>query len=167
MSLAPFGRAGGLAIAALALAVSGCADPLGPEQGELVRERARWEGRSLQDYRYEYERDCFCPPLHGLVEVRGGRVAAVTDLRTGEPEPPEELDRYPTVEALFDTLAAWIGREPHAMQVAYDDELGYPRSAFFDFEVKVADEEQGFRASDLQPIADPPLGISLPPVIVG
>lgn len=156
-----------LAVAAIALlADAGCSDPLGPEQGDLRRARSLWESRSVQDYRYEYERICFCPPLRGLVEVRGGRVAAVTDLESGEPVPTDELDRFPTVDGLFETLAAWIAREPHSMNVEYDDDLGYPRSAFFDFEVNVADEEQGFRASDLQPISDPPLGLSLPPVIV-
>lgn len=151
---------------ALGAALAACSDPFGPEEAELERVRARWEARGPADYRYEYRTFCFCPNLHGLVEVRDGAVAAVTDLETGEPVTGEPLDGYPTVEELFETLAEWIAREPFHMEVTYDPDIGHPRSASFDFEENVADEEQAFEVSGLTPIADPPLGIRLPAVIV-
>lgn len=162
------GRAPHLLAVALALgaALTACSDPFGPEQAELERARALWEARGAEDYRYEFRTLCFCLNLHGLVEVRDGAVVAVTDLETGEPVTGDPFDRYPTVEELFDTLAQWIAREPFRMEVTYDPELGYPRSASFDFEETVIDEEQAFEASGLVSIAEPPLGVTLPAVIV-
>ncbi len=133
----------------------GCSDGFGPERDELERARARWEAAALRDYRYEYRRLCFCPPLRGIVEVRDGEVVAAVDPETGEAVPEEELEPFPTVDELFGTLAQWISRDPHTMEVAYDPDLGYPRSAFFDFEFNVADEEQGFEASGLVAHASP------------
>lgn len=151
---------------ALLLGALACSDSFAPERDDLGEARARWEAEGPVDYRYEYRRVCFCFPLHGLVEVRAGEVVAATDLESGAEVPPEELASFPTVDELFATLEEWIARRPHEMRVTYDSELGYPRSAFFDFQFNVADEEQGFDATGLEAVPVAALQIELPPVIV-
>lgn len=152
--------------AVLLLTALGCSSSLAPERDDLDEASARWEAEGPADYRYEYRRVCFCLPLHALVEVRDGEVVAATDLETDAEVPPEELASFPTVDELFATLEEWITRRPHEMRVTYDAELGYPRSAFFDFQFNVADEEQGFDATGLEALPAPALQIELPPVIV-
>lgn len=149
------GRLLAIGIAALCGPLAACSDPLGPEMARLERARLAWEAARLEDYRFEYRTFCFCLNLQGLVEVRAGQVVGVTDLETGQPVTDESLDRYPTVDELFDTLAEWIGREPDEMEVTYHLRLGYPLTAAFDFDFAVADEEQAFQVSELAEIIEP------------
>lgn len=142
----------GLLVLAVAGAGAACSDPLDTRRDALAENRARWASAGLEDYRYVYSRICFCPPLDARVEVRAGAVVSAVDPETGDPLPAEDVERVPTVEELFAEVDAAFREEPAVASVTYDPELGHPTDAFFDFSLRVADEERGFTAKELEPL---------------
>lgn len=115
------------------------------QRASLEGARARWASATVANYRLTYHRACFCPSVRTTVVVRGGAVDSVYAGPEGEEaavdyDPQQHWD----VPALFDFVEAALDRDPAEAQVDYDVELGYPRSAGFDYSRDVIDEEDGF-----------------------
>ncbi len=113
--------------------------------------RARWQAAGLDGYRFVYELSCFCPE-----EARGPFTITVRDgaveeaLYNGRPMNPADERLYPSVDALFDTLAEAFDRDAETVRVTYDAALGYPTEAYVDYEAMMADEELRFSVRDLE-----------------
>lgn len=138
--------------AVLALA---CSDGTGPERTDLERGRAKWEAAAIEDYAYDYQRLCFCPPqlirpVH--IQVENGQVTSGVFLDDGESVAPADLELYPTIDDLFAQLQDAIQAEADSIAASYHPELGYPTEAFIDFDRQTIDEEQGFTAGNLAPL---------------
>lgn len=116
----------------LALSLSACARPFllpRDEEGEVAAQRRRWESQNLDDYRFNFARTCFCLPLGAVVvEVRDDRVVAVKDAQTGAPVTGAEAHGIPTIDQLFDQIAAAASNGTH-LDVKYHASLGYPTDA--------------------------------------
>jgi hypothetical protein len=147
-----------LALAAvLGLSAAGCgltgpSDALDRERERLNQARAQWRSQGFPDYRYTFQRSCFCAPASlepAVVTVRGGAVVAVDRVTDGAVLDPSF---YYTVEGLFGLLEEAIDGDAAELRVEYDAALGYPRSAFIDRSAMIADEELGFEVSNLQPL---------------
>jgi len=99
------------------LAVAGCSrDITGP-----VPARA--------DYRYDFQRDCFCPreavqPV--TIEVRQGRVARVVTRPGGDVVTNTPYANWPTIEDLVQEIEEARRRGEKNLIVRYDEKLGYP-----------------------------------------
>lgn len=155
-------RRGAVAVL-LALAASGCGSVSGPdeldeERDRLQQARAQWLSQGLRDYQYTFRRSCFCAP--GSTEpmritVRGNAIASVVRISDGAPQDPAVFD---TIDGLFDLLAEAIDTDAAQFRAEYDGRLGFPTSAYIDRDERIADEELGFTASDLQPAPVPSQG---------
>jgi hypothetical protein len=156
-------RASSLLPAAAALATalgSGCSGGLSPselrgERAELNVARSRWASRGPGSYRYQFQYLCFCSaslvtPVE--IEVRGGRVAAVTDPASGRPAAPAAGRPTPTVEELFAVVEAALDRDVDWMDVQYDLVLGYPTVIRIDANRQSIDEEQSYFAGGLRAV---------------
>ncbi len=150
--LAVLGAALGLLPALVA-----CDDaPFGPELDRLTENRERWSSAGVSSYAYVFRAICFCgsearQPVR--VEVVDGEVASITSIETGEPAEPAFPGDELTVEGLFAFLSEALDDDPASFSADYDPDLGFPTSASIDFEAQVADEEFGFEAGDLHPLA--------------
>ena len=114
--------------------------------------RARWNDAALDDYRFVFSNSCFCPEdVRGpfTITVRDGAVQEV--LFDGRVVPPDPR-RHPTVDDVFDRLEAAFDRDADAVQVTYDGALGYPTSAYVDYEAMATDEEERYELRDLAPL---------------
>ncbi|HEX2203492.1 MAG TPA: DUF6174 domain-containing protein [Longimicrobium sp.] len=140
----------------LSLSTAACArtavpanEPAPAQSGAVAQARARWAGQGIDDYRYTFERMCFClgrGPVR--VEVRDGRVVSVTNPENGQPAP--DVQPYiETVATLFDKLAE-AERDGSLGEVAYDPTLGYPSEATIGN--LAADAGISYRVRDLQPV---------------
>jgi hypothetical protein len=121
------------------------------EQDAFRENLAKWSAAAIEDYEFDYRRNCFCGgpgvrPVH--IEIRGGEVVAVS-FPDGEPPDTYDLAAYPTVPDLFADVEASLARKPFSVMVEYDGVLGYPRNFFADFVEDAVDEELGFIATDL------------------
>lgn len=119
---------------------------------ELAEARARWQAAGPSHYRFVYEVSCFCPEdARGpfTITVRDGAVQEV--LFQGRPLDPAD-PRHPTVDGLFAMLGEAFDEDAELVRVAYDATLGYPVSAYVDYQARMADEELGFTVSALTPL---------------
>ncbi|SRR5690606_22207352 len=131
---------------------AGQPSPPGPPadsvRAALDAARARWDAAGIVDYAFVYEEVCFCLPEDRgpfAITVRDGAVASATY----QGEPANARRTYPTVDSLFATVEDALDRGAESVRVTFDPVLGYPAEASIDYEAMVADEELGFRVSDL------------------
>jgi hypothetical protein len=144
-----------LATALLALLGPGCgitgpSDPLDRERERLEQARAQWRSLGIADYRFTFQRACFCAPSlrdPALVNVLRGAIVSVESVPGGAPQDPA---LYYTVEQLFQLIEDAIDQDAARLSVTYDSGLGYPTSGFIDRNEMIADEELGFEASSLE-----------------
>jgi hypothetical protein len=123
----------------LTLVIAGCSDPLAPTANEMEANLMKWRSLGIGAYRYEYRVNCFCGGP-GVEPV--GIVVQDTSA----------LASYPTIDDLFDVIAAAIEGKAHSIRAEYDTHYGYPTDVFIDYEENAIDEEFGFFASHLQVI---------------
>jgi hypothetical protein len=121
---------------------------------DLAANRQRWQAQNVENYRFTYTRQCFCPPqARGPFEVtvRDGKVESV--IYQGEGEPMERpLAEYQTVEDLFAVLADAYDRGAASVRASYDAETGQPSEFFIDYDEQQADEEVGFTVEPVRPL---------------
>lgn len=147
---------------ACALALVACSDSNGqgpddqPEvQRDLTENQDNWEALGISDYTFTFTRTCFCPielfrPAE--VVVRDDVIESVTYVDDGQPVDPGILPSYQTIDELFEMIADAIERGAVTLDVSYDPDLHYPTDGYIDISEMIADEEQGFTASDLVPL---------------
>ncbi len=141
-----------LSLAVAALVLAGCSESTAPVPDELALNVRKWEKRGPPSYSYDYQAICFCidsvlRPVR--ISVTDKAVSRVVFRDTQEVVAAEGLDDYPTVEDLFEVIRDAIARNAHSIEVRYDALFGYPTEASIDYQQNVADEEFGFRASNL------------------
>lgn len=124
---------------------------------EIDRNRALWESQGLATYVYAVERLCFCG-LAGPVRVTVENEVATTRVfvMSGDTVPAEQAEWYPTVDGLFALLFDAARRNAHDIEVVYDPATGVPLDIFIDYAQNVADEELGFRVTEVPgPVSAP------------
>lgn len=131
--------------------------PLPPETiAAFEAARQRWAEAGLDNYDYQYQRQCFClfdyvRPM--AVQVRDGAVVSVVYAdEEGGPVAEEIAADVPTIDGLFALLQEAVDENAASLQATYDESLGYPQEVFVDYDFRLADEEQGFIASKLEPV---------------
>ena len=147
----------------IALLVVGCSDSngQGPEaeiRRDLIENASDWEELGISDYTFTFTRSCFCPVelfRPAEVVVRGGVIQSVTYLDDGEPVDPGYLPSYQTIDELFEMIADAVEQDAVMVDVTYDPDLHYPTDGYIDISEQIADEEQGFTATDLVPLPIP------------
>lgn len=138
-------------LVAVGHAVEGC--PSRVELDRLATARARWQAAGIDSYVMRYARHCFCPgPGPVDIVVRGGRIESITSVATGQPveSSADGIWGYLPVDELFVAIDQAI-RSADVATVRYDDELGYPVDASFDFIRGAVDDELGIAIESLQP----------------
>ncbi len=134
----------------LALAfVVACAqllNPLSAAQEQLDTHRQRWEAVGLIDYRFTFERTCFCPPEFSptvIITVKNKVVESVQDAQSGEllTNPP-----YPyTIDDIFTIIQEAIEKGSAEVSATYDAQLGYPIDVYIDTYANAIDEEYSMK----------------------
>ena len=125
-----------------------------PEVDRFYRDylaaRARWRASGITSYRYAFRWSTMIF-WNGSIEVIDGEVASYNRL---EAFPPffEEPPMYRTIEGLFDRIADARARNAASIEVRWDPDLGYPRSAAIDQSLLIADEEQYWSIEFMEPI---------------
>ena len=139
------------------LLLSGCTDrlPLSPDD-EWAEARARWDARGPSHYTFETRSLCFCivnVTYWHRVEVRDGRVVAVTPVDSVPFPPVGPVTTWPTVPQLFERArrtreVTFIERQ----EVEYDPALGYPTRINVVCGRQVADCDQETTARNLRAV---------------
>ncbi|MDA1129823.1 MAG: DUF6174 domain-containing protein, partial [Chloroflexi bacterium] len=127
-----------------------------PLQIELDLNRQLWDSKAIERYHFEHRWICFCvADFRALVNitVRDGAIVDVKFVENQENEStvgdPSAAEYY-TVVGLFDIIQDAIDKKAFGVTVEYDSEFGYPTDVFIDYDSRMADEERGFMAGNLQ-----------------
>jgi hypothetical protein len=147
---------------ALALFAVACSDsngqgPEGEVSRDLIENASDWEALGITDYSFTATVSCFCAGelfRPATVVVRSGVIESASYVDDGQPVDPVFLPAYQTIDEMFETIANAIQQKAVRLEVTYDPELHYPTDVYIDISEMIADEEQGFTATDLVPIAD-------------
>lgn len=154
---APRGRGTRRWVAACLLAglVGGGCGGVGPEVGplaEVERNRAKWDAARAASYEFGVERLCFCgQEARGPVRlsVSGQDVTERVYVDSGDLVPASFAELFPSVDGLFDILVAAIVADAHSIEVTYDTVSGVPIDLWIDYAENIADEELGFRVTEM------------------
>ena len=116
-----------ITLATLACSTSGSPDSGTP--ADLAGAQQRWDAAALQDYRFDFQQQCFCVEEQGqpvTVEVRAGQITSVVARETGEQLVGREGLYWKTIPDLFRVVAEAHEDGTTPLLVHYDPELGYP-----------------------------------------
>jgi hypothetical protein len=149
-------RAHAVAFMAALLAVA-CGSPSSvPTIDTLEDNRQKFTATVGDDYTFVVQHSCFCieeerQPVR--VTVRDGAVVQATELTGGT---DVTARGFRTMAEFFDYVEHAIrerrlGRFDE-VRVSYNEQYGYPNDIWVDESFLVADEEQGYTLSDVQPI---------------
>lgn len=117
--------------------------------------RARWQSAALERYEYGYHKYCEChreTPPETVVSVANDKVVGVRHRPVGSavevPAADKNFDYYWTVDGLFGLIAS---AEARGVQVraSYDDELGFPREVYIDYDVDFIGDELDLRLTSV------------------
>lgn len=138
----------------LLLATAACA-PTGPDDADSLRVgMQRWAERAPSSYQIVLQRSyCECLPewlIPVRVTVRDREVHSVINVETGDPV-TTDLYHAMTVEQLFAVVADALDQNAHRVIVEYDQEWGYPRDIYIDYDREMVDDELSITAQDLVP----------------
>jgi hypothetical protein len=125
----------------------------GSTQAELLKAQSRWERSSLRAYTYTMRTDCFCPrEIVAAVDVQivGANVTAVTFVDAEFTGEVPEQQRFGTINDLLEIVQDGLDRNAYSIRAEYDAQTGFPMEVFIDYEAMMADEEHGFRVSNLR-----------------
>lgn len=100
--------------------------PPGTRPGELAQQEAKWEGRNLHDYLFEYHYQLDGTAEAARIYVTSDAVAAVLDLATDSSLSLDPRYDWPTVEGLFARAKKALSSENVDVAVEYDPDIGYP-----------------------------------------
>lgn len=131
--------------------------PEGPSNAQvrqlLDENRQRWESAGPSSYEMEFRWNCFCPtdlvvPVIITVQPEG-IIESVVSAEDGGPVDQTAFREYETVGGLFDLIQEGLDQNGYQIAAEFDGELGYPTSAYIDYDQLIADEELGFSVSSL------------------
>lgn len=151
-TMRPSRRAVGLALGLCAVAACGDAGVGIETLSEIERNRARWERLGIDSYAYAVERRCFClPEALGPVRVTvsDGVVTLRSYVDSGEAVSESRAELFPSVDGIFLTLLDAVERDAFRIDVTFDPASGVPLDVWIDYERDVADEELGFRVTEM------------------
>jgi hypothetical protein len=123
--------------------------------------QARWRAAALGGYEYGYHKFCEChreSPPETIVSVRDGKVVRVRHRPSGSevevPAADKNLDYYWTVDGLFGLVASALERGVQ-VRVGYDEQLGFPREIYIDYDPDFIGDELDLRLTGVTPLDQP------------
>ena len=110
---------------------------------------AMWQTNKPSVYEFTIEVICFCPiektpPTFRVTNGVPARVGA------SDPKASSMYDYYDTIEELFVVVKRFTARNGIRINVKYDAELGYPRTADLDQAENMADDEMRFNVTNFK-----------------
>ena len=124
------------------------------DERELARNRQRWASARIDDYEFDFQRSCFCPPeatqpVH--IVVRQNAIVSVVRTSNGQPA-SSTYTVWPSVDELFVDVQQRLEQHIDRLDVTYDPTFGYPRSIVADVALMAADDEYALTAGNLRPL---------------
>ena len=111
---------------------------------ELRINKQKWVDRNSGSYEFDESINCFClvgsgNPYH--IVVSDNKIVSV---KNNKGEAVEIGPEHKTISQFFDSVESSLKRNPATKTIIYDEVNGFPKEAYFDYSLQMADEENGF-----------------------
>lgn len=116
---------------------------------ESNKQEKKWISKNITNYSFSLRINCFCVIERTgphLIKVVNNKITSVNGL----PYDPNLTGTLPTVSELFDIIQTKLSQRPFQQTIEYHPSLGYPTSAYFDMDERIADEEIGYVIESLE-----------------
>ncbi len=127
---------------------------LAQAQAELDRYRTLWEQTRPNTYTYEYDVVCECSDNLGAtvkVTVTNGDIESAAYADSRATPWLSGVERYLTIDSLFDVIQDAITGEADQLIVSYNSEFGYPANITIDYDANATDDEYVLTANAYSP----------------
>lgn len=129
------------------------------ESSQHESSKGVWQGADVSSYRFRYKKVCFCEPSEDvLVTVVDGKVTDAVYTPSGAYLTGDELESQLTINELFDLVEQEQGQEVEAVNVSYNDQLGYPEEISIVVGNMIADSGIRHIVSDFESLSIPRAG---------
>lgn len=122
-------------------------------QSQLDSNRKKWDSEMASNYQFNFQWFCFCSidfVVQVNITVRENRIHSAAFVEDDVPIPLDvAIERYHTMDGLFNLLQSAIDANSHTISAEYHSELGYPTQVRIDYEQRTVDEERGFSIHNL------------------
>ena len=122
-------------------------------QSRLDSNRKKWDSEMASNYQFNFQWSCYCAMdfvAEANIIVRENRIQNAAFVEGDVPIPRNvAIERYQTMDGLFDLLQSAIDEKAYTISAKYHPELGYPSEVWIDYERRTVDEELGFSIQSL------------------
>ena len=116
------------------------------QQVQKVQES--WKKLGITEYKFNFKWECYCTEAYtSLVEVH----VAENEIKSVKYVDPSDemnyqvdLEKYHTIDELFEYIMEFIKSMPYSLEVEYDDKLTMPTKFNVNPKLEIADDETGF-----------------------
>ena len=111
---------------------------------KLLEMQQLWGSQNNSNYSYVVKKQCFCSPDYTRemrVHVVNNAVADAQYVDTNEKVSKEIVEQLATISEWFDEISKATENELGAVEVVYDDVLGYPKNIRIDEHERRSDDE--------------------------
>ncbi len=133
--------------------LAACADiPTSVSSDQLNAARYRWQQAGMVDYHFDARILCYCPSARTdvvTVVVASGEPVALFYADSGNAADTTLFRDVLTMERLFSALRQALDLQPYRFTATYHDSLGYPLEVWIDPDEWTADEEIGYRITNV------------------
>jgi hypothetical protein len=143
----------GIFALAAVVALSACDALTDPNGAPVAEHLHQWRAQNLTDYRYDFQRTCFCSLVATqpvTIEVHGGTVTKVTPRPGAQWVEGDPHVTWPTVEQLFEQIDAARAAGITPLVVRWDAGRGYP--VYVEMGTLANDAGTVINAGNLQPL---------------
>jgi hypothetical protein len=115
---------------------------------EVQKVQESWKKLGITEYKFNFKWECYCVEEYtSLVEVHvaENEIKSVKYVDpTDEMNYQVDLEKYHTIDELFDYIMENIKSMPYSLEVEYDDKLTMPTKFMVNPTLEIADDETGF-----------------------
>ncbi|MGB2128568.1 MAG: DUF6174 domain-containing protein [Flavicella sp.] len=105
-----------------------------------------WNSSEISSYSFDLSLSCYCPvnaPYH-IVVYEGN----VRNIEGNEDWGSDWIPK--TIDSLFIEIKSRIAQKPHSSSLSFDETYGFPKTAYFDMDDMVVDEEIGYSITNFK-----------------
>jgi len=117
----------------------------------FIDNKTLWESQNIKNYEVDFQRICFCLPditQPAKLTVINQFLSDAIYL-SGATVNQNNFFHFYTINKAFSLIQEAFNEGAAEIRVVYDIEHGFPKSAFIDYDERLADEELQFRFSNL------------------
>ena len=109
----------------------------------------KWQAAGIHDYSFTLNQSCFCIGIQPVrITVRRGIAQRARNLQDGTEVSAEALGKLPSLDGIFQKIAAAYAKPADHITLTLNKDYGYPERVYIDYVEMMADEELSYTISD-------------------